>query len=284
MREWLRDLIRHDPVMNLETQPSDTPDLGFEPAEALREADSQGLVRGQRHEYGHGAIWTGFEVTLTGLVWLGEWPRQGREHHSGTWDDGYWGALALPVLRRLAASGQDLLLRPLSDARLMADDELPGATRWDIFHAAERLAFAGYIDARAHPDYLDDVRVAALGRQVLSERGPDPLAETRAKLRLGEHHDAAVALRRALEQTLRSLAAAQQPPLDVDEQDRPRSLAATNDALKSAGIYDEPMRASVQAWAAVGNVGAHEPNVDSELLETAVAGAQVFFDRLAAYE
>jgi hypothetical protein len=74
---------------------------GSQVDDLLLDAEHQGLVVGKRTNYGAQQTWSQLRLTVHGLRWLGEWPPPGLEHHSGPWDDGYFGASAKPVLINL---------------------------------------------------------------------------------------------------------------------------------------------------------------------------------------
>lgn len=119
----------------------------------LQTAYREGLVAGHRAE-GDGSVayWSNLGLTVDGLRRLGEWPPAGREHHSGPWDERWFGRYARPHLVGLT-DGPDAQVIFRGDP-LSLDDR----RSW---RALELLRDSGVIAGTATAGAMQDVHLLA---------------------------------------------------------------------------------------------------------------------------
>lgn len=127
---------------------------------------------------------------------------------------------------------------------------------------------------------IDTLRVLPAGREALDPAPRDMIDEARAKLRTGARVDAMVtAIERGLGARLRELAEKHSlEPLGGGG--RHIALGRLNDALHSAGIYDDTDHAQVAAWLKLRNRFAHgqDDAISDARAASAIDGVRVFLD------
>jgi hypothetical protein len=273
VRQILTLLVDHDSrgilVLRFEDRVEWADALGREVDDALLEARASGLLEGERRE-GDGSLayWSFVHPTVAGFRELGQWPPRGREWEAGPWDDGYWGARARPLLRRLHEQPplDGFYLKPVEE-----DEE-----KWRDWTTLFLLAEADLVSGTLQDGGIDALRVLPAGREALDPTPRDIIDEAEAKLRTGARVDAIVtAVERGLGSRLRVFAERH----DLPEAQAP-GLARLNNALCKAGIYDESDRAQIEAWVKLRNRFAHAQDeaISDARAAAAIAAIRVFLD------
>jgi hypothetical protein len=240
--------------------------------DALREAQREGLIEGERGE-GDGSLawWSMVRLTDAGLRLLGQWPPAGREFEPGGWDAGYWGRRARPLLEQLRDTppAHGFYFKPIGE----------DSDRWGEWTAILVLGDADLIAGHLTAEGINSLRLTAAAQQALNPTPPDPLVRAIAQLRSGARVDAIVtAVELVLGGRLKQLAAAHNLPTTKPDS-APLTLSRLNSDLRGAGVYDETDRAQVEAWQKVRNDLAHAQAAPSDRrIETIIAGIRVFLD------
>lgn len=250
---WVADLDPHSHVRIEPDERFEDLDLVGEVLdESLREACSDGLISGERTDYGSQVVWAPIEVTALGLRFSGHWPPAGREHHDGTWSNGLWAAQALPVLRKLR-DGE------------YAHEYLSGwyggisADKLREIAAANELVRAGYIDADVQDGgALSQMRLTRAGRDVLDPTPRDPVDDARQRLRTSPTDAVVHAVEVALGQRLRELG--QRHGLIPADAEVAVQLSWLNDQLTGKNgpiLYGKPFKKMIEAVLDARNEYAH---------------------------
>ncbi|MEJ7787877.1 MAG: hypothetical protein WKF96_24005 [Solirubrobacteraceae bacterium] len=230
-------------------------ELGLSEAEideAMREAVSRTLLRGDRTNYGPMVTWFDVKVTAIGLRFCAQWPPPGSEHHPGPWDEGNWGTHARPMLERVRDGGYRHDFLP------GLDSGTPDEKFRDI-QVAHELMLAHYLTAKpqAHRS-LSDLRLTASGRRALDFTPRDPVDEARLKLRVSTVDAVVHAVEVALGQRLRALG--EKHDLVSTHPGVHQQLSALNDQLAAKGgpsVYGKPWKKLIDALLDVRNEYAH---------------------------
>jgi hypothetical protein len=247
---------------------------GAEVDDLLLDAEHQGLVVGNRTNYGDTQNWSQLRLTVGGLRWLGEWPPPGLEHHDGPWDDGHYGAVVKPVLA-------DLRDHPPRHGLVIAPVWGMPEEKWERWRALELLLEAGLISGRVttNGESLDDIRLTPAGRQALDRSERDPLDTAARKLRTGSKIEAMIiAVEKAVGPRLKELATAASIP--IDQNGRALKLSAINNQLKTAGVLTESERVVVESMLKRRNDCSHgdDERVSYAQAEVVIAEARVFLE------
>jgi hypothetical protein len=250
---------------------------GREVDNALLEAQAEGLLTGDRRQGdGSNSRWFSTRLTVAGLRELGQWPPAGREWEDGPWDEGYWGTRARPLLQRLHEQP------PLDGFYLKPTEE--DEEGWRDWSALLLLGQTELIAGSLQSGGIDTLRVLPAGREALNPAPRDVIDDARAKLRTGARVDAIVtAIERGLGARLRELAAKHGVEASGAEGQHV-ALGRLNNALHTAGVYDESDHAQISAWLKLRNRFAHgeDDAISDERATSALDGVRVFLDEHSA--
>lgn len=249
--------------------------VGREVDDALRQAEADGHLRGERKPRESFVVWSDLRVTAEGLRDLGQWPPAGHEYLEGPWDGRRWGIDAKPLLEDLARRlpESNFFLRPL---------EADGSDEWERWDDLLRLMESGLVEGVLGKDGLNDLRLTRRGQTALEPPNDDPLARARAHLQRGSKADAVTAaVEEALKACLRGVAEAHNMAWKLPD-DKPKRLSQLNDALKSEGVYAEPYAAEVRWWLAVRNEVDHGRGsaITERRIRRMIEGIEEFIDEM----